>query len=84
MYNLAYKWTHEHDIKNWKFKSINPPSFPSLKINVASTPPHLHPKSYAKPQESFECSDISYIAKVQVPGRFNAYIPTQPYKRLHI
>ncbi len=70
MYNVAFKWTHEHRLKSWQYRIIDPPSFPTITVNTPASPPRIPPSI-----KDIECAQISYAAAVQVPGRFSSYLP---------
>ena len=61
--NVACKWTHEHNVRNWQYTEINAPSRPGQLT------------SYLLPEAT--CVLIVYWTVVQLPPDFANYIPSQ-------
>lgn len=67
MYNVAYKWTHEHPLNDWLYTSMP---------QKTQSPEPLGSRITIRPV-SAECAQISYGAVVHVPTRFSSYVPAQ-------
>lgn len=71
MNNIAYKWTHGHEIKGWQYSSVDPPSFPGLYVNHPAAAPRIPPRP-----QLLDCVHVTYGATVQVPRPLSSYIPS--------
>jgi hypothetical protein len=62
MYKLAYKWTHEHKLNDWRYSEIK-----REKIHYDSN----NTRNDLKPED---CVLLSYKTFIEIPSFFNSYL----------
>lgn len=67
MQNVAYKWTHEHALKNWEYKEIDS----QTRVHLL-----LHNAPLYRSEEAL-CVEIEYDTVVRVPSVFASYVPSR-------
>lgn len=66
MYKLAYKWTHEHKLNDWRYSEIK-------KGEIYDDTPYDSNKTRndLKPED---CVQLSYKTFIEIPSFFNSYL----------
>lgn len=62
MYKLAYKWTHEHKLNDWKYSEIKKEEI------------HYNSKTSWSGSEPQDCVQVSYKTFIEIPSFFNSYL----------